>query len=130
MPAVLRIMCSEQVSYSLAVGPAETEELLAELPDKIRKDLLESLKHEIVVLRYDTPSRCAYYAARSLGFQSHSTQLRLVHQTCVDSIAACRRCYGDRRVAVVYSILARCSLSGSPRSSACASINRLNSSSS
>ena len=68
MPAVLRRKCSEQVSYSLAVSPAETEELLAELPDKIRKDLLESVMHEIAALRYDTPSRCAYYAARE---QSH-----------------------------------------------------------
>ena len=64
---MLRRKCSEQVSYSVAVGPAETNELIAELPDGIRKDLLESLKQENVLLRYDAPSRCAYYIAREHG---------------------------------------------------------------
>jgi hypothetical protein len=62
--AVLRRKCSEQVSYSVAVNPGEVKELTEELPEKIRKNLQESLDREIVVLRYDAVTRCAYYVAR------------------------------------------------------------------
>jgi hypothetical protein len=62
--AVLRRKCSEQVSYSVAVNPEEVKELTEELPEKIRKNLQESLDREIVVLRYDAVTRCAYYVAR------------------------------------------------------------------
>jgi hypothetical protein len=61
---VLRRKCSEQVSYSVAVNPEEVKELTEELPEKIRKNLQESLDREIVVLRYDAVTRCAYYVAR------------------------------------------------------------------
>ena len=61
---MLRRKCSEQVSYSLAVNPAEIDELIADLPERIRKDLRAHLDRELVVLRYDAVSRCAYYVAR------------------------------------------------------------------
>ena len=61
---MLRRKCSEQVSYSVAVNPGEVKELTEELPEKIRKNLQESLDREIVVLRYDAVTRCAYYVAR------------------------------------------------------------------
>lgn len=61
---MLRRKCSEQVSYSVAVNPEEVKELTEELPEKIRKNLQESLDREIVVLRYDAVTRCAYYVAR------------------------------------------------------------------
>jgi hypothetical protein len=64
VPAVLRRKCSEQVSYSVAVYPDEVEELTAELPEQVRKNLQESLNREIVVLRYDAVTRCAYCVAR------------------------------------------------------------------
>jgi hypothetical protein len=48
----------------VAVNPEEVKELTEELPEKIRKNLQESLDREIVVLRYDAVTRCAYYVAR------------------------------------------------------------------
>jgi hypothetical protein len=67
VPAVLRRKCSEQVSFSVAVNPAEVEELTEELPDKLRANLQDNLDREIVVLRYDAVTRCAYYVAREGG---------------------------------------------------------------
>ena len=61
---MLRKKCSEQVSYSVAVDPAEVEQLTAELPEQVRKNLQESLDRELVVLRYDAVTRCAYCVAR------------------------------------------------------------------
>jgi hypothetical protein len=62
--AVLRRKCSEQVSYSVAVNPAEVTELTEELPERVRENLQDNLDREIVVLRYDAVTRCAYYVAR------------------------------------------------------------------
>ena len=61
---MLRRKCSEQVSYSVAANPAEVIELTEELPERVRENLQDNLDREIVVLRYDVLSRCAYYVAR------------------------------------------------------------------
>jgi hypothetical protein len=64
VPAVRRRRCSEQVSYSVAVDPAEVKELTEELPERLRENLQNNLDREIVVLRYDAVTGCAYYVAR------------------------------------------------------------------
>ena len=52
------------MSYSVAVNPAEVIELTEELPERVRENLQDNLDREIVVLRYDAVTWCAYYVAR------------------------------------------------------------------
>jgi hypothetical protein len=61
---MLKRECTDKVRYWFADSAAETDQLIAELPEPIRARLEAVLDLDEVVLRYDKSENRAYFIAR------------------------------------------------------------------